>query len=75
MSAVTGQGVADLVSAISQALSALRHVSTLHLGFDEGRKRAWLYEKDLVEDERQTEDGFVMTVQWSARQEEQFRDV
>jgi GTP-binding protein HflX len=75
VSAVTGQGVETLVSAISQALSALRHVSTLHLGFDEGRKRAWLYEKDLVEDERQTEDGFVMTVQWSARQEEQFRDV
>ncbi len=75
VSAVTGQGVADLVSAISQALSALRHVSTLHLGFDEGRKRAWLYQKDLVEDERQTEDGFVMTVNWSARQKEQFRDV
>jgi GTP-binding protein HflX len=75
VSAVTGQRVETLVSAISQALSALRHVSTLHLGFDEGRKRAWLYEKDLVEDERQTEDGFVMTVQWSARQEEQFRDV
>jgi GTP-binding protein HflX len=75
VSAVTGQGVETLVSAISQALSALRHVSTLHLGFGEGRKRAWLYEKDLVEDERQTEDGFVMTVQWSTRQEEQFRDV
>ena len=75
VSAVTGQGVETLVSAISQALSTLRHVSTLHLRFDEGRKRAWLFEKDLVEDERQTEDGFVITVQWSARQEEQFRDV
>jgi GTP-binding protein HflX len=75
VSAVTGQGVDTLVGAISQSLTAMRHVSTLHLGFDEGRKRAWLYEKDLVEDERQTEDGFVMTVQWSARQEEQFKDV
>jgi len=75
VSAVTGQGVETLVIAVSQALSALHHVSTLHLGFDEGRKRAWLYEKDLVEDERQTEDGFVMTVQWSARQEQQFGDV
>jgi GTP-binding protein HflX len=75
VSAVTGQGVADLVAAVSQALSAMRHVSTLHLGFDEGRRRAWLYEKDLVEDERQTEDGFVMTVQWSERQEKQFSDV
>ncbi|MFO7759053.1 MAG: GTPase HflX [Roseovarius sp.] len=75
VSAVTGQGVAELVDAISQALSAMRHISTLHLGFDEGRRRAWLYERDLVEDERQTEDGFVMTVHWSARQEEQFKDV
>jgi len=75
VSATTGQGVDALVSAISQALSALRHVSTLHLGFDEGRKRAWLYEKDLVEDERQTEDGFVMTVHWSSRQEDQFREM
>jgi len=75
VSAVTGQGVDALVSAISQALSALRHVSTLHVGFDEGRKRAWLYEKDLVEDERQTEDGFVMTVHWSSRHEDQFREM
>ncbi|MEI4232906.1 GTPase HflX [Roseovarius sp. D22-M7] len=75
VSAVTGQGVADLVRAISDVLTALRHVSTLHLGFDEGRKRAWLYENDLVEDERQDEDGFVITVRWSARQEDQFREL
>jgi GTP-binding protein HflX len=51
------------------------HVTTLHLGFDEGRKRAWLFEKDLVEAETQTEDGFDLTLRWSARQEAQFKDL
>lgn len=75
VSAVTGQGVEDLVTAISYALSAMRHVSNVHLAFDEGRKRAWLYEKDLVEHEQQTEDGFELTVRWSVRQQEQFNDI
>jgi GTP-binding protein HflX len=73
ISALTGQGIDDLVAAMSRALADVRHVSALHLRFDEGRKRAWLFEKELVEDERQTEDGFDLSVRWSARQEAQFR--
>ena len=72
LSAVTGQGIDALVEAIARALVELRHLSEVHLGFDEGRKRAWLFQKDLVEHERQTEDGFDLTVRWSARQEAQF---
>ena len=75
VSAVTGQGVADLVAAISAALTDTRHVSELHLGFDEGRKRAWLFERDLVEAEHQTEDGFELRVNWSPRQEAQFHEM
>ncbi|SEM14221.1 GTP-binding protein HflX [Roseovarius tolerans] len=75
LSAVTGQGIDDLVTAVSQALAEVRHLSDVHLGFDEGRKRAWLFQKDLVEDERQTEDGFDLTVRWTARQEQQFEDM
>ncbi|WP_297774736.1 GTPase HflX [uncultured Roseovarius sp.] len=75
LSAITGQGIDDLVSAVTQALSDVTHESELHLRFDEGRKRAWLFEKDLVEDERQTEDGFALRVRWSARQEAQFNDM
>jgi GTP-binding protein HflX len=73
LSAVTGEGVAALVAAIGEILAQVTHVSKLHLGFDEGRKRAWLFEKDLVEDERQGEDGFDLTVRWSAREEARFR--
>jgi GTP-binding protein HflX len=75
VSAVTGQGIEPLVAAISAALTDTRHVSELHLGFDEGRKRAWLFERDLVEEERQTEDGFELRVNWSPRQEAQFHEM
>ena len=75
LSAVTGQGIDDLVAAVSQALAEVRHLSNVHLGFDEGRKRAWLFQKDLVEDERQIEDGFDLTVRWTARQQQQFEDM
>jgi len=66
---------AALVAAISAALADARHDSVLHLRFDEGRRRAWLYENDLVEDERQAEDGFDLTVRWTARQEARFREM
>jgi len=75
VSAVTGQGMDALVAAMAQALAGARHSSEVHLSFEEGRRRAWLYENDLVEDERQTEDGFDLTVRWSARQEARFREM
>ncbi|MDZ7710497.1 MAG: GTPase HflX [Roseovarius sp.] len=73
VSAVTGQGVETLIAAMSEALTEARHVSEVHLHFEEGRRRAWLFENDLVEEERQTEDGFALTVRWSPRQEARFR--
>jgi len=75
VSAVTGQGVAALVAAMAEALAEARHLSDVHLRFDEGRRRAWLYDKELVEAERQTEEGFDLTVRWSARQEARFREM
>jgi GTP-binding protein HflX len=75
VSAVTGQGIEALVAAMAEALAEARHLSTVHLRFDEGRRRAWLYENDLVEDERQSEDGFDVTVRWTARQEARFREI
>ncbi|SEM15803.1 GTP-binding protein HflX [Roseovarius azorensis] len=75
VSAVTGQGISDLVAAITRALADVTHESQLRLGFDEGRKRAWLFEKDLVETERQTSEGFEITVRWSTRQEAQFHEL
>lgn len=75
ISAVTGQGISDLVAAIGAKLADATHHTTLHLKFSEGRKRAWLFEKDLIETERQTDNGFDVTVRWTVLQEAQFRDL
>ncbi|WP_417728024.1 GTPase HflX [Roseovarius sp.] len=75
ISAITGQGINDLVAAIGAKLMDVTHETALHLRFADGRKRAWLFEKELVETEKQTDDGFDLTVRWTARQEAQFRDL
>jgi GTP-binding protein HflX len=73
ISAISGQGLSELIVAIGDKLSDATHLTQLHLRFAEGRKRAWLFEKELVEAETQTEDGFDLTVRWTARQEARFR--
>ncbi len=73
ISATTGEGLDELLARIAALLQEARHETRLHLGFDEGRRRAWLYEQDVVRSERQVEDGFDLTVEWTARQEARFR--
>ena len=61
-----------LVEAIADAITETTHETELHLRFDEGRKRAWLFDRGLVEGETQTEEGFTLQVRWSTKQEAQF---
>ena len=42
------------------------------LGFDQGRKRAWLFDRKLVRSETQTEDGYEVEVRWTDRDRSQF---
>ncbi|SDC13328.1 GTPase HflX [Ruegeria marina] len=72
VSAVTGEGLDGLLAAIASQLDEVRHETVLRLEFSDGRRRAWLFERDVVETERQTETGFEITVSWTARQEAQF---
>ncbi|MDF1718415.1 MAG: GTPase HflX [Antarcticimicrobium sp.] len=72
LSAQTGQGMAPLLAAIAGILQGVRHETQLHLAFSDGRKRAWLFAQDVVQEEEQTEDGFDLTVYWTARQEAQY---
>ena len=44
----------------------------LCLSFAEGKKRAWLFDHDLVSAEQQTDTGFEITVRWTSAQEAQF---
>ncbi len=71
-SALTGDGLYPLLAAVNRLLEGERRAETLHLGFDEGRKRAWLFEKALVENETQDETGYSLEVRWSAKDARQF---
>ncbi len=75
ISALTGDGVAELLDAVSGALEEEKTERDLMLGFGEGRKRAWLHEEDVILEETQTEDGFRVRVRWTPRQEKRFRDL
>ncbi|MCZ7676996.1 MAG: GTPase HflX [Roseovarius sp.] len=72
LSAVTGEGMEALAAMIRDGVAAATHVSRLSLGFDDGRRRAWLYDRGLVEAEEQDDDGYRLSVRWSARQQAQF---
>ncbi|KRS14305.1 GTPase HflX [Roseovarius atlanticus] len=72
LSAITGEGMAVLSDTIIARLAGATRVETVSLGFEAGRKRAWLFEKGLVEDEVQDEDGYSLTVRWNDTQKSQF---
>lgn len=68
LSALTGEGTAALLDAISAVFDEGRARTRLHLPFAEGRKRAWLHDAGLVEAEAEGEGGWELTVFWSERQ-------
>ena len=71
-SALTGDGLDALLVAVNAVLEGERREDTVYLGFDEGRKRAWLFDKALVEHETQDERGYTVRVRWSAKDARQF---
>lgn len=75
VSALTGEGEAAFLATIDDALSDATVTETLHLGFAQGRKRAWLFAQSVVDAEVQTEDGFDLTVSWSKKLARQFRAI
>ncbi|HHI70813.1 MAG TPA: GTPase HflX, partial [Rhodobacteraceae bacterium] len=75
VSALTGQGMDDLLSAIADALTDPKTERELLIPFSEGRKRAWLFQEGVVTQEDQTEEGFKLTVLWTKRQEKNFREM
>lgn len=65
VSALTGEGISDLLDQIADQLQNARTETVLHLNFEDGRRRAWLFEQDVVQEESQTENGFEIRVLWS----------
>ena len=72
LSAVTGEGMADLAQGITDGLSGGLHETVVRLSYEDGRRRAWLFEKGVVEAEVAGEDGYELHVRWSAMQEAQY---
>ena len=72
LSALTGAGIDTLINAVENELNSQKFDDSLNLSYQEGKKRAWLYDQGVVCNETQTEDGFQLALYWSARQKTQF---
>ncbi len=72
VSALTGDGMDELLTVVSEALGGVKHEEELMLGFSDGRRRAWLFDQGLVEGDEPTEDGHKMQVRWSSAQKARF---
>ena len=75
LSALSGEGLEDLLAVLDKTLRETSHTSRLSLTFAQGKQRAWLFAQDLVDSESQSDAGFEMTVTWTAKQEKQFNDL
>ncbi len=73
ISAISGEGIEALLAAITMKLQGQKREAQLSLSFADGKKRAWLFEQDLVSRETQTDEGFDVTVRWTADQEAKFK--
>ena len=72
-SAINGSGTQELMEAIAEALQGALMTEDLTLSFAQGRERAWLFSNEVVLEESQSEEGFVITVRWSGRQKAQYK--
>jgi len=75
LSAVTGEGVSELLEHVTLYLEGVKMTVELHLPFSDGKKRAWLFNEGIIEHEEQTESGFDVLERCTARQEKRFRDL
>jgi GTP-binding protein HflX len=75
ISAITGEGLETLLAAIAETLVGAKSLEMLKLPFSDGKKRAWLFAQEIVEQEDQNETGFDITVRWTARQKADFERV
>ncbi len=75
VSALTGEGLDEFLEEVTRALGEEQRVEDLILGYEFGRQRAWLFEKGLIEEEAQEEDGYHLTVRWSAKDKARFESL
>lgn len=72
LSALKGDGIEALLSKIDAALSHGHSTERLNLSFDEGHRRAWLHAHTDILDDSHHEEGWQITLRWSAQQKAQY---
>ncbi len=72
LSALSGDGLDNLVQAITDKLDHDRIEEVLTLDHSDGRRRAWLYDQGVVTDEKRGETGSDLTVYWTPVQAARF---
>ncbi|MEP4248730.1 GTPase HflX [Tateyamaria sp.] len=72
ISALTGEGLTPVLEHVAETLQATVSFETFSLPYADGRKRAWLYDQDVVQDETQDENGFTLRVRWTAIQKARY---
>ena len=72
VSALTGEGLEPLLSAISDRIRDPVTEEEIVLPFAEGRARAWLHEAGVVRAETEDERGHILHVAWTPRQKARF---
>ena len=75
VSALTGEGLEGLLAEISRVFDEAKSETTLMLGFDKGKQRAWLHGEGVVQSEETLEDGWHLHILWTLRQERLFHEV
>jgi GTP-binding protein HflX len=75
ISATTGEGVPELLAAVATDLAEPAEDETIRVGFEQGRQRAWLFDRKLVRLETRTDVGFELAVRWTERDRSQFRQM
>lgn len=72
ISALSGAGIETLLDGIEAALEEAKTTETIKLAFSEGRRRAWLFEHNVVDNETLIDIGYEITVTWTEKQAAQF---
>ena len=72
ISAVTGNGMDDLLVSLAEHLKDPRREEVIELTFAQGRERAWLFDAGIVTNEELTEKGYTLNVFWTILQKERF---
>lgn len=72
ISAVTGDGMDDLLASLAEHLKDPRREEVIELSFAQGRERAWLFDSGIVTNEELTDAGYTLNVFWTIIQKERF---